>query len=198
MATYQHLLRTTLEASIQTQQQLLQDAQTLLLLEQMVEQLVACFQADGKVLWCGNGGSAADAQHLAAELSGRFYLERPPLFAEALHVNTSYLTAVANDYDYAEIYARLVRAKGRPGDVLIGLSTSGNSPNVVRALQQAQQQGLYTMGWTGAQGGALAPYADLLLRIPSTDTPRIQEGHMLVGHAICALVEQVLFGDQVG
>ena len=146
------------------------------------------------MLWCGNGGSAADAQHLAAELSGRFYLERAPLFAEALHVNTSYLTAVANDYDFGEVYARLVRAKGQPGDVLIGLSTSGRSANVVRALAQAQQQGLTTFGWTGAEGGGLTACADLLLQIPSTDTPRIQEGHMLVGHAICAAVERGLFG----
>lgn len=181
-------------ASVQTQQRLLDAPTHLELAAQMTTQLIDCFQAGGKVLWCGNGGSAADAQHLAAELSGRFYLEREPLFAEALHVNTSYLTAVANDYDFGAVYARLVRAKGQPGDVLIGLSTSGNSINVVRALEQARQQGMTTFGWTGAEGGALAEHADLLLRIPSTDTPRIQEGHMLLGHAICAAVEQALFG----
>lgn len=190
---YQNDLRSIVQASIQTQQRLLEDASIMEITERMVEQLVQCFETGGKVLFCGNGGSAADAQHLAAELSGRFYLDRAPLFAEALHVNTSYLTAVANDYGYEDIYARLVQAKGHRGDVLIALSTSGNSPNIVRALQQAREQGLHTFGWTGAQGGALAVHADLLLSIPSSDTPRIQEGHMLLGHAICALVERALF-----
>lgn len=191
---YFDYLHTIITDALRTQQRLLEDPAYLELAAQMTDQLIACFQAGGKVLWCGNGGSAADAQHLAAELSGRFYLEREPLFAEALHVNTSYLTAVANDYDFGAVYERLVRAKGRAGDVLIGLSTSGQSANVVRALAQARQLGMTTFGWTGAQGGALAEHADLLLQIPSTDTPRIQEGHMLVGHAICAAVERGLFG----
>jgi D-sedoheptulose 7-phosphate isomerase len=145
------------------------------------------------VLWAGNGGSAADAQHLAAELSGRFYYDRPPLFSEALHVNTSYTTAVANDYSYDEIYARLTRAMGRKGDVLIGMSTSGNSGNVVKALEVANQLGLITVGFTGETGGKMAGLCKHLVNIPSKDTPRIQECHMVIGHTICELVEINLF-----
>lgn len=153
------------------------------------EVLNACFKADGKVLFCGNGGSAADAQHLAAEFSGRFYYDRAPLFAEALHVNTSYLTAVANDYSYDETYARLTKAMGRTGDVLIGLSTSGNSGNVVRAFEVARELGMTTIGFTGQTGGKMAALSHVLINIPSTDTPRIQECHMLLGHTLCEMVE---------
>lgn len=184
------------QQSITVKQQLLADEAGMAVLEQVVGVLVQCFEAGGKVLWCGNGGSAADAQHLAAEFSGRFYLDRPPLFSEALHVNSSYMTAVANDYDFTEVYARLIRAKGQQGDVLFGLSTSGNSPNIVKALAQAQTQGMTTIAWTGAAGGAVVPYADLLCKAPSTDTPRIQEAHLLMGHAVCELVEHALFGQE--
>ncbi len=187
-------LRAILQHSIDVKQQLLADAACLAHLEELVPLLVRCFEGGGKVLWCGNGGSAADAQHLAAEFSGRFYLDRPPLFSEALHVNSSYMTAVANDYDFTEVYARLIRAKGQPGDVLIGLSTSGNSPNIVKALTQAREQQLHTVAWTGARGGALAGVTERLCAVPSTDTPRIQEAHMLMGHAVCELVERALFG----
>lgn len=151
------------------------------------------FKADKKVLFCGNGGSAADAQHLAAEFSGRFYKDREPLFAEALHVNTSYLTAVANDYDYNQIYSRLIRAKGREGDILFGISTSGNSANIIEAFAQAKKQGVITIGVTGATGGKMAPLSDILINIPSSDTPRIQECHILAGHIICEIVEENLF-----
>jgi D-sedoheptulose 7-phosphate isomerase len=154
---------------------------------------VDTYKHDGKVLWCGNGGSAADAQHLAAELSGRFYYDRPPLFAEALHVNTSYTTAVANDYSYDVIYSRLVKAMGRKGDVLIGLSTSGNSGNVVKAFEEARALGITTVGFTGETGGKMKAVSDILINIPSTDTPRIQECHMLLGHTICELVEMALY-----
>ena len=152
---------------------------------------------DGKVLFCGNGGSAADAQHLAAELSGRYYYDRPPLNAEALHVNTSYLTAVANDYSYDEVYSRMVKAVGRKGDVLIGMSTSGNSENVLRALKTAVKKDMYTVALTGAGGGKMAEIVDIAFLAPSTDTPRIQECHMLIGHAICQLVEQEMFPRDV-
>lgn len=194
MNTAKHL-QEIIQNSIRVKQQLLADEACMAVLENIVSILVDCFEAGGKVLWCGNGGSAADAQHLAAEFSGRFYLDRQPLFSEALHVNSSYVTAVANDYDFAEVYARLIRAKGQAGDVLIGLSTSGNSPNIVKALAQAQQQSLTTIAWTGAMGGKVAPFADFLCAVPSTDTPRIQEAHMLMGHAICELVERILFGN---
>jgi D-sedoheptulose 7-phosphate isomerase len=157
-----------------------------------VEAWTTCLQQDGKVLFCGNGGSAADAQHLAAELSGRFYHDREPLFAEALHVNTSYLTAVANDYSYEDIYARLLIAKGRKGDVLVGLSTSGNSENVVRAMQKAKDIGMVNVALTGVGGGKMAGLADIWIEVPSKDTPRIQEVHITLGHIICELVEKNL------
>lgn len=150
-------------------------------------------RAGGRALFCGNGGSAADAQHLAAELSGRFYYDRPPLDGEALHVNTSYLTAVANDYSYDEIYARLVRARARRGDVVIGLSTSGNSRNIIRALEVAREIGAITVGFTGEGGGKMKALSDHLIAVPSKDTPRIQESHITIGHIICELVESSLF-----
>ncbi|MEL6275943.1 MAG: D-sedoheptulose 7-phosphate isomerase [Bacteroidota bacterium] len=187
------VLQTNLRSSIAVKQQMLSDTAIIATIETVNKVIIQCFQRDGKVFFCGNGGSAADAQHLAAELSGRYYYDRPPLFAEALHVNTSYLTAVANDYSYEEIYARLIRAVGREGDILIGLSTSGNSGNVVQALVQAKQQGMTTIGLTGYSGGKMANHCDLLINVPSNDTPRIQECHMLIGHSICEVVEQVLF-----
>ncbi|MEZ4932552.1 MAG: D-sedoheptulose 7-phosphate isomerase [Saprospiraceae bacterium] len=179
--------------AIALKQQLLADENLQATISQIVEAMIACFKNDCKVLFCGNGGSAADAQHLAAELSGRYYYDRPPLFAEALHVNTSNLTAVANDYSFEEVYARLVEAMGRPGDILVGLSTSGNSPNVVNAMKKAKELGLTTVGFTGAEGGLLKNNCDYLIAIPSTDTPRIQECHILLGHTICQLVEAGIF-----
>lgn len=159
----------------------------------IVKKCTEAFNRDGKILFCGNGGSAADAQHIAAELSGKFNLDREPLFAEALHVNTSYLTAVANDYGFEHAYSRLIRAKARKGDVLFGLSTSGNSANVVEAFLQARKQEVLTIGFTGMDGGKLADLSDILLKIPSVDTPRIQEMHILLGHIICELVEKAMF-----
>ncbi len=151
----------------------------------------------GKILLCGNGGSAADAQHIAAELSGRYLQDRAPLFAEALHVNTSYLTAVGNDYDFSRIYARAVEAKGSRGDVLICLSTSGNSKNIVEAVKQAQSQQITTIGLTGQQGGQLKILVDLCLCVPSMETPRIQEAHILIGHILCDIIEKALFPSRI-
>jgi D-sedoheptulose 7-phosphate isomerase len=187
-------IKTVVGQSIAAKQALLADEELLGRLAAVAQVCIAAYQRDGKVLFCGNGGSAADAQHLAAELSGRFYFDRPPLFAEALHVNTSYLTAVANDYGYEETYARLVRAYGRNGDILFALSTSGNSPNVRRAVAAAREQGMTVVALTGRSGGQLAAQCDFLLNAPSDDTPRIQECHILMGHLICELVEQALFG----
>jgi D-sedoheptulose 7-phosphate isomerase len=147
-----------------------------------------------RIMFCGNGGSAADAQHLAAELSGRFYTDRKPLAAEALTVNTSYLTAVANDYSFDDIFSRLVEGNGQQGDVLIGLSTSGNSENVVRAFEAAHRKGIITVGLTGETGGKLAMLSDFIIKVPSADTPRIQEAHILIGHIICEIIETNLFG----
>ena len=145
------------------------------------------------MLFCGNGGSASDAQHIAAELSGRFYVNRPPLYAEALHVNSSYITAVANDFGYDYTYSRMVEACGRKGDILVGLSTSGNSSNVVKALEKAHKIGLKTVGLTGSKGGEMNDVCDIMIKAPSDETPRIQEVHILVGHIICQLIEEKMF-----
>lgn len=184
---------TSFTNSIALKQRLLEDEQMRATIAKSIQICVTTFKADGKVLFCGNGGSAADAQHLAAEFSGRFYFDRPPLFAEALHVNTSYLTAVGNDYGYDEVYARMLQAMGRKGDVLFAMSTSGNSPNVLKAVEKAQELGVIVVAMTGESGGKLAAMADVLINIPSTDTPRIQECHMLIGHIICQEVERLMF-----
>ena len=147
----------------------------------------------GKVHFCGNGGSASDAQHLAAELSGRFYYDRPPLNAEALHVNASYLTAVANDYSFDMIYARILQASAKKGDVLVAISTSGNSANVLKAMDMAKEIGVKTIGMTGEMGGKMANRCDVLLNVPSSCTPRIQEAHIMIGHIICEIVEATIF-----
>ena len=187
------LLKSRIQASIDLKTSLLSNDAILNNVQNIVNDFVTCYKNDGKVLWAGNGGSAADAQHLAAELSGRFYYDRPPLFSEALHVNTSYTTAVANDYSYDVIYSRLTQAMGRKGDVLIGLSTSGNSTNVIKALEVANQIGMVTVAFTGETGGKMKDCAKYLINIPSKDTPRIQECHMILGHTICELVEIALF-----
>ena len=183
----------TVEDSIHIRQAILKDNQLQDTLSQIVSVIVNTYKNKGKVLFCGNGGSAADAQHLAAELSGRFYIDRQPLFAEALHVNTSYLTAVANDYSFDEVYARLVKAFGRKGDVLIGISTSGNSKNIINALDKANTLGMTTIGLTGQNGGKMKDICDLILETPTKDTPLVQEAHILLGHAICGLVEEEIF-----
>ncbi|MCB0508615.1 MAG: D-sedoheptulose 7-phosphate isomerase [Bacteroidetes bacterium] len=189
----QDKIKNILQTSIQVKQQVLENADLVATMQAVVDEIVACFKHDGKLLFCGNGGSAADAQHLAAEFSGRFYTDREPLDAEALHVNTSYLTAVANDYSYNEVYARIVKAKGRKGDILFGLSTSGNSSNIIEAFKVAKERGLIIVGFTGETGGKMREYCDFLINIPSTDTPRIQECHITVGHIICQLVEERFF-----
>ena len=154
------------------------------------ELLLHSFRSGNQLLLCGNGGSASDAQHLAAELSGRFYLDSEPYFAEALHVNTSYLTAVANDYSFEEVYRRMVRSKGRKDDILISLSTSGNSKNIILAMEEAQKIEMINIAMSGQTGGGMKKYADYLLNAPSMDTPRIQEAHILMGHIFCELIEK--------
>jgi len=179
-----------IQSSIDVKQKILNNEQLLNEISHIADAIVNALKQDHKVWFCGNGGSAADAQHLAAELSGRFYHDREPLFAEALHVNTSYLTAVANDYSYDQIYSRLIKAKGRKGDVLVGISTSGNSGNVVAAMIEARKRGLINVGFTGETGGKMKSLCNFLLNVPSRDTPRIQESHILLGHIICELVEK--------
>lgn len=188
-------VKEVISQSIALKQAVLADERLLATVELATQVCVETFSNGGKVLWCGNGGSAADAQHLAAELSGRFYFDREPLFSEALHVNGSYVTAVANDYSYDEIYARMVRAAGRKADVLIGMSTSGNSGNVIKALEAARTLGMRTIGMTGETGGKMHDLCDFLINIPSKDTPRIQECHMLLGHLMCELIEAAMFED---
>nr|NQU90085.1 D-sedoheptulose 7-phosphate isomerase [Bacteroidota bacterium] len=187
------MIERSIKQSIETKQKLLKRKDLLKNIQDVADEIIRSFANDGKVLFCGNGGSAADAQHLAAEFSGRFYYDRPPLYAEALHVNTSYLTAVANDYSYDEVYARLVRAKGRKGDVLVAISTSGNSKNITKAIEAANDIGMITVGLTGESGGHMKTMCNWLLNMPGNDTPRIQEAHILCGHIICEIVESTLF-----
>lgn len=186
-------IRTIIQASIDTKQAILQDEKMIDAIYASVEKITAAFKNGNKVLFCGNGGSAADAQHLAAEFSGRFYKDRDALPAEALHVNTSYMTAVANDYSFDVVYSRMVNGIGKKGDVLVGLSTSGNSLNILKAIETAKEKGMTTIGFTGATGGKMKTECDILLNVPSTDTPRIQESHILLGHIICQLVEEQYF-----
>jgi D-sedoheptulose 7-phosphate isomerase len=188
-----NIIRECIESSIQVKKSILLDDAFQLRIEQAVNCILMAFQQGKRVYFCGNGGSAADAQHLAAEFSGRFYKNRKALPAEAMHCNTSYLTAVANDFGYDEIYARMVEGILEPGDVLFGLSTSGNSPNIVKAFEAARSRSIATIGFTGRQGGQLAALSDLLFNVPSDDTPRIQESHIMVGHIICQLVEAKFF-----
>lgn len=186
----------SIEQSIAAKQALLADSAFLNRIQLAADTITESLRNSGKIHFCGNGGSAADAQHLAAELSGRFYFDRPPLNAEALHCNTSYLTAVGNDYGYEHIFARLLRGTAKRGDVLVGISTSGNSKNILKAYQTAKEMGITIVSLTGQTGGTMKELSDILLNVPSTDTPRIQESHIMVGHIICELVETTLFGNR--
>jgi D-sedoheptulose 7-phosphate isomerase len=190
----QKKIKDIVQASIDVKVQVLQNESLLNTVNECVNIIVAAFKNGNKVLFCGNGGSAADAQHLAAEFSGRFYTDRDALPAEALHCNSSYLTAVANDYSYDVIYSRLVKGIGNKGDVLVGLSTSGNSKNIINAFNVAKEKGMITIGFTGETGGQMAGISDQLINVPSSDTPRIQESHIMLGHIICQLVEELYFG----
>ncbi len=189
-------IKTIIQASIDTKQQVLQNPELLATVEKVIDVITAAFKNGNRVYFCGNGGSAADAQHLAAEFSGRFYTDRKALPAEALHCNTSYLTAVANDYGYDVVYSRMIDGIGEKGDVLIGLSTSGNSANIIKAFEVAKEKGIVTIAFTGITGGQMKSVSDYLINIPSADTPRIQESHITIGHIICQLVEEKYFTPQ--
>jgi len=180
--------------SIAIKKSVLNNADFIFSIETVIEKIVNAYSENKKVLFCGNGGSAADAQRLAAELSGRFLLNRKPLFAEALHVNSSYITATANDYGYDFIFSRLVEAMGNEGDVLMAFSTSGNSENIVNALKVAKEKNMITVGFTGEKGGKINEYSDILFCVPSVNTARVQEVHITIGHIICEMVEHELFG----
>jgi D-sedoheptulose 7-phosphate isomerase len=189
-------IKAIIQASITVKQQLLQGGAMVARLDEVSNAIVNAYNNGNRIYFCGNGGSAADAQHLAAEFTGRFYTDRDALPAEALHCNSSYLTAVANDYSYDVIYARLIKGIGLKGDVLLGLSTSGNSGNIVQAIEVAKQKGLVTVGFTGESGGKMKQLCDYIFNVPSKDTPRIQESHILLGHIICQLVEERYFADK--
>ena len=186
-------IKSIIEASIETKQQILQNDELIATIEKVVEVVTSAFKNGKRVYFCGNGGSAADDQHLAAEFSGRFYTDRKALPAEALHCNTSYLTAVANDYGYDVVYARMIDGIGEKGDILIGLSTSGNSGNIIKAFEVAKDKGIITVAFTGITGGQMKAISDYLINVPSADTPRIQESHITIGHIICQLVEEKYF-----
>ena len=194
----QQKIKDIISSSISVKQAVLADDQLTATVEKVTDVIVKAFRAGHKVLFCGNGGSAADAQHLAAEFSGRFYTDRDALPSEALHVNTSYLTAVANDYSYDVVYSRMIKGIGRKGDVLVGLSTSGNSTNILLAFEQARENGMITVAFTGATGGKMKGMVDYLINVPSTDTPRVQESHILLGHIVCQLVEEKYFNATGG
>ena len=186
-------IKKIISASVATKQQILNDDAFIRKIENTVDVIVHALDKGNRIWFCGNGGSAADAQHLAAEFSGRFYKNRKALPAEALHCNTSYLTAVANDYSYDVVYARLIDGIANEGDFVVGLSTSGNSGNIVKAFEVARNKKVQTVGFTGKEGGKMKPLSDYLLNIPSTDTPRIQESHIMLGHIICQMVEELYF-----
>ncbi|MDR0971034.1 MAG: D-sedoheptulose 7-phosphate isomerase [Bacteroidales bacterium] len=186
-------IKEIINQSIKTKQEVLNNNSIIEEIKNIVDVMVACFKNNNKVLWCGNGGSAADAQHLAAEFSGRFYYDRPALNSEALHCNTSFLTAIGNDYSYDIIFSRMIEAVGKKGDVLVGISTSGNSKNVVLALKEAKQRGLTTISFTGEGGGEMKNYSDYIISVPSKDTPRVQECQIMIGHIICQGVEEEMF-----
>jgi len=191
----QRLIEARIGEHLQSISSLQTDKMLLELLSDTSMAIIDCFRNGGKVYFCGNGGSAADAQHLAAEFSGRFYIDRHGLPAEALHCNTSYLTAVANDYSYDVIYSRLMTGMGYKGDILLGLSTSGNSKNIIKAFEVCKEKGIATVALTGHNGGRMGAMADYSLIVPSDDTPRIQEAHIMLGHIICEIVESAIFGN---
>jgi D-sedoheptulose 7-phosphate isomerase len=186
-------IKNIIQASVDVKKQILESEELISRIDKVIDVITSAFQDGNHIYFCGNGGSAADAQHLAAEFSGRFYADRKALPAEALHCNTSYLTAVANDYGYDLIYSRMIEGIGRKRDILIGLSTSGNSSNIVKAFEMAREKNMITVGLTGITGGAMKAFSDHLINVPSADTPRIQEAHIMIGHIICQLVEQRLF-----
>lgn len=190
---HQEQIKDIINSSISVKKAIIQNADLLQTIEQVIELIIIAFQNGNKVLFCGNGGSAADAQHLAAEFSGRFYTDRNPLPSEALHCNTSFLTAVGNDYGYEFVYSRMMKGIGKEGDILVGLSTSGNSTNIINAFEVCREIGVTCVGMTGETGGKMSPLSDYLINVPSTDTPRIQESHITIGHIICQLVEERLF-----
>jgi D-sedoheptulose 7-phosphate isomerase len=185
----QEIITKRFKESVESKQALLDNKELTVLMSEIAQKMIHALRNGNKIMFCGNGGSAVDAMHLAAELSGRYYFDRKPLNAEALSADNAFLTAVANDYGYEKVFSRLLTAKGKSGDILVGLSTSGNSQNVVNAFEYARSQDILTVGFTGQNTCKMDLLSDYLFKAPSADTPRIQECHMLVGHILCELVE---------
>lgn len=190
-----HLIQTEIQKSLSLLQQIHLTASIHDIIEKIARQCITALQAGNKLLFIGNGGSAADAQHLAAELVGRLRFDRPALAAVALTTDTSALTAIGNDYDFEHIYSRQVEALGQPNDVLIGISTSGKSPNILRAFEMARAKQMMTIGFTGSEAPLFRDRCDLVLTIPAQETSKIQECHIMIGHIICLLIEETLFGN---
>jgi len=186
-------IENVIQDSINVKNLIINDKGLIEKIQKAADVCIESLRNGGKIHFCGNGGSAADAQHLAAELSGRFYYDRPPLNAEALHVNTSFLTAVANDYSYDVVYSRILQGSAKESDVLWGISTSGNSGNILKAIEVAKSMGVKVIGMTGETGGKMADVCDILLNVPSKCTPRIQESHIMIGHIICEIIESTIF-----
>jgi D-sedoheptulose 7-phosphate isomerase len=186
-------VKSIIKASIEAKQNLLASELQVSNITEAASICCNSLKNGGKILLCGNGGSAADAQHIAAELSGRFNYNRPALYAEALHVNSSFMTAVANDFGFEKVYSRMIEAAGHKGDVLIAISTSGRSPNILAALSAAASKGMKVIGLTGQDGRAMREHCHLLIETPSGDTARIQEMHILVGHILCQIIESEIF-----
>jgi D-sedoheptulose 7-phosphate isomerase len=191
-SAYEERIRQQFEAHIAVAQRVVGEQTPTI--ARMAEILVSCYRNGHKALFCGNGGSAADAQHLAAELVGRYLIDRPPLPALALHTDTSAVTAIANDYAYDDIFARQAEAHLQPGDVLVALTTSGTSPNIVKAAEVARRKGCTVLGLLGRDGGTVLPLCDVALVVPAQQSYVIQEVYMIVGHLLCDLIEQALFG----
>lgn len=186
-------IKDIIQASADVKKEILANDTLLTTLMQTVNCLVSALQNGNRIYLCGNGGSAADAQHIAAELTGRFFKERPALAAEAIHCNSSYMTAVANDYGYDHVYERYILGIGQAGDILIGLSTSGNSKNVLLAFEAAHSRKMFSIGLTGKNGGQMKSSCNYWIGVPSEITPRIQESHILIGHILCELIEDALY-----
>lgn len=192
--TFKQKIDQVINSSISVKQQIIGDLTIVDKISGACLIIIELYKNNGKLLLCGNGGSAADAQHLAAEFSGRYYLDRPALNAEALHVNSSFITAVSNDFGFEKAYARMIEALSNPNDILIAISTSGNSPNILEAINAARKCDMKIIGLTGVDGGKMKNLCDIIINVPSNDTPRIQEAHILIGHIICEIVEKELFG----
>lgn len=191
-------IKEQITASYETKQKVLADEALLSTIEAVAQQCVALYRDDKKTMLAGNGGSAADAQHIAAELVGRYGFDRPSIASIALTTDTSNLTAIGNDYGYDKVFSRQVEGLGRAGDLFIGISTSGNSQNVINAFESAKAKGITTVALVGRDGGKMAAMADHAIIVPSNATPRIQESHILIGHILCDIIEKELFGEGVG